>query len=128
MGSHANSRSAVGRTTIKRILAEHGIEPAPERSRQMRWSRFLKAHWGAIAGMDFFTVEVVSFRGLIRYFVLFVIDLKTRRVEIAGLVAQPDGRWMTQVARNLTDVIGSRLITIPRSITSTSLARTACFR
>lgn len=95
----------VGRTTIKRILAEHGIEPAPERSRQMRWSTFLKAHWGAIAGMDFFTVEVVSFRGLIRYFVLFVIDLKTRRVEIAGLVAQPDGRWMKQIARNLTDVI-----------------------
>lgn len=65
----------------------------------------MKAHWGAIAGMDFFTVEVVSFRGLIRYFVLFVIDLKTRRVEIAGLVAQPDGRWMKQIARNLTDVI-----------------------
>ncbi len=76
----------VGRTTIKRILAEHGNEPAPERGRQMRWSTFLKAHWGAISRMDFFMVEVVSFRSLIRYFVLFVIDLKTRRVEIAGLV------------------------------------------
>ena len=42
--------------------------------------------------------------GLVRYFVLFVMDLKTRRVEIAGIVPQPDGEWMKQVARNLTDV------------------------
>jgi hypothetical protein len=55
--------------------------------------------------MDFFAVEVLSLRGLIRYVVLFVIDLKTRRGEMAGLVAQPDGRWMKQVARNLTDVV-----------------------
>ncbi len=55
--------------------------------------------------MDFVTVEVVCFRDLIRYFVLFVIDIKIRRVEIAGLVAQPDGRWMKQVVRNLPDVI-----------------------
>jgi transposase InsO family protein len=94
----------IGRTTIKRILSDHGIEPAPERGKYTRWSTFLKAHWGAIAGIDFFTVEVLNFRGLVRYFVLFVIDLKTRRVEIAGLVAQPEGRWMKQMARNLTDV------------------------
>jgi transposase InsO family protein len=55
--------------------------------------------------MDFFTVEVLDFRGLIRYFVLFVIDLESRRVEIAGVVAQPEGRWMRQIARNLTDVV-----------------------
>ncbi len=41
---------------------------------------------------------------MVRYFVLFFINLKTRRVEIAGIVAQPDGEWMKQVARNLTDV------------------------
>ena len=70
----------------------------------MSWRSFLKAHWGAIAGMDFFTVEVVTLTGLVRYFVLVVIDLKTRSVEIAGIVHQPDGRWINQVARNLTDV------------------------
>lgn len=63
----------------------------------MRWSPFLKAHSGAIAATDFFTVEVVTWRGLVRYFALFVIDLKTRRVEIAGLVASPSGLWMTQI-------------------------------
>jgi len=54
--------------------------------------------------MDFFSVEVVTLTGLVRYFVLFVIDLERRRVEIAGIVHQPEGRWMAQVARNLTDV------------------------
>jgi len=46
----------------------------------------------------------VTWRGLVRYFVLFVIDLKTRRIEVAGISRSPDGRWMSQVARNLTDI------------------------
>jgi transposase InsO family protein len=70
----------------------------------MSWETFLKSHWGVIAATDFFSVEVLTSVGLIRYFVLFVIDLKTRKVKIAGIVPQPDGRWMRQVARNLTDV------------------------
>lgn len=69
----------------------------------MSWETFLKAHWGAIAATDFFSVEVLTRIGLVRYFVLFVIDLKTRRVEIAGIAPQPDGEWMKQIARNLTD-------------------------
>ena len=69
----------------------------------MSWATFLKAHWGAITATDFFSVEVLTARGLVRYFVLFVIDLKTRRIEIAGVVRQPDGEWMNQMARNLTD-------------------------
>jgi len=70
----------------------------------MPWSTFLKAHWGAIAATDFFTVEVLTSGGLIRYFV-FVLDLKTRRVEIAGISHQPHDEWMKQVARNLTDAV-----------------------
>ena len=95
----------VGSNTVKRILAEHGIEPAPARDKRTPWSTFLKARWGAIAATDFFTVEVLTARGLIRYFVLFVIDLETRRVEIAGIVHQPYDDWMKQIARNLTDVM-----------------------
>lgn len=100
-GALSNLGFTVGRNTIKRVLAEQGIDPAGRRSTQ--WSTFLKAHWGAIAATDFFTVEVVTWRGLVRYLTLFVIDLKTRRVEIAGIVASPDGTWMSQIARNLTD-------------------------
>ena len=101
----ANMGHEVGRNTVKRILAEHGIEPAPARDKRTPWSTFLKAHWGAIAATDFFTVEVLTAHGLIRYFVLFVIDLKTRRVEIAGIVHQPYDDWMKQMARNLTDAM-----------------------
>ncbi len=70
----------------------------------LSWETFLKAHWGAIAATDFFTVEVLTRKGLVRYFVLFFIDLKTRRVEVAGIVQQPDGQWMRQITRNLVDV------------------------
>ena len=77
-GALRNLGHDVGRNTVKRILAEHGIESAPERRKRIPWGTFLKAHWGAIAATDFFTVEVLTSSGLIRYFVLFVIDLKTR--------------------------------------------------
>ena len=50
-----------------------------------------------------FTVEVLTLVGLVRYHVLFVIDLKTRRVEILGIVHNPGGVWMAQAARNLVD-------------------------
>ena len=52
----------------------------------MSWKTFLKAHWGAIAATDFFSVEVLTRTGLVRYFVLFVIDLETRRIQIAGII------------------------------------------
>jgi len=100
-GALYNVGHEVGRNTIKRILLEHGFDPV--RRRGISWKTFLKAHWGAIAATDFFSVEVLTRSGLIRYFVLFVIDLKTRRVEIAGIVQQPEKEWMKQIARNLTD-------------------------
>jgi transposase InsO family protein len=93
----------VARNTIKAILKDHGIEPAPERRTKMPWKTFLAAHWDVIAAADFFTVDVLTMAGLIRYVVLFVIKLKTRTVEIAGIASQPDENWMTQIARNLID-------------------------
>ena len=103
-GALHNLGHEIGRNTIKRILLENGFDPAPFRRKGMSWKTFLKAHWGAIAATDFFSVEVLTRRGLVRYFVLFIIDLQTRRVEIAGIAQQPDGAWMKQIARNLTGV------------------------
>jgi len=103
-GALYNLGHNIGRNTIKRILLDNGLDPSPLRGRTMSWETFLKAHWGAIAATDFFSVEVLTRVGLVRYFVLFVIDLKTRRVEISGIVRQPDREWMKQMARNLTDV------------------------
>lgn len=56
-----------------------------------------------ICATDFFTVEIWTLIGLTRVHVLFVIDLATRTVEIAGIIRQPYGQWMHQIARNLTD-------------------------
>jgi len=100
-GALENLGYSVGRNTIKRVLLENGVDPAGMRG--TTWATFLRAHWGAIAATDLFTVEVVTWRGLVRYFVIFVIDLKTRRVAISGIARSPDGVWMSQIARNLTD-------------------------
>ena len=109
----------VGRNTIKRTLREHGIEPAPARKKRHSWATFIKAHSDAIVAMDFFTVEVLALTGLVRYHVLFVIDLGSRIVEIAGIARDPDGAWMKQVARNLLDaedgfLLGKRYLIMDR--------------
>jgi transposase InsO family protein len=100
----------IGRTTVRRILSEDGIEPAPERRKHMPWATFLKAHWGAIAAMDFFKVEVMTLTGPVRYSVLVVMDLKTRHVEVAGIVCEAYEKWMLQVLRNLTDELDGFLL------------------
>lgn len=102
-GALYNVGHEIGRNTIRRILADNGIDPAPERGKRMSWETFLRSHWGVIAATDFFSVEVLTARGLIRYLVLFVIDLKTRRIEVSVIVRKPAGAWMEQAARNLTD-------------------------
>src|SRR5215813_4899367 len=91
----------VARNTIRVILADQRIEPAPQRGAKTPWKTFLAAHWDGVAAADFFTVEVLTMRGLVRYVVFFVMKLKTRRVEIAGMTHQADEAWMTQIARNL---------------------------
>jgi putative transposase len=104
-GALANLGHEVGRNTIKRILKNAGMEPAPERGKRTQWKTFIREHLGAICATDFFTVEVLTMTGIVRYFVLFVIDLKTRRVHVAGIAHQVYGKWVEQVARNLTDPV-----------------------
>ena len=93
----------VASTTISGVLKANGIRPVPERPSS--WRSFLRAHWGEIAGMDFFTTEVWTPTGLKTYYVLFLIDLKTRSAHVAGITRNPDGAFMAQVARNLTDAV-----------------------
>ena len=69
--------------------------------RPTSWQTFLQAHWGAIAGADFFTTEVWTARVLVTYYTLFVIDLASRRVQILGSTPHPDALFMQQVARGL---------------------------
>ena len=88
----------VDRNTVKRVLNDHGIEPAPERKRGTPWKSFLEAHWEALAALDFFTAEVLTFFGIIRCHVLFAIRLETREVQIVGITSQPCEQWMKQIA------------------------------
>jgi putative transposase len=104
-GALFNLGHDIARNTIKAILKERGIEPAPERGRHANWHTFIQSHLGAIAGADFFTVEVLRGFGLVRYYVFFALDIGSRRVHIAGITSQPSDAWMRQVARNLTDCV-----------------------
>src|ERR1700730_16657003 len=102
-GALANLSHKVGRGTIANVLKRNGIEPSPERGRRTTWSTFLKAHWKVLAASDFLTVEVWTGRGLVTHYLLFVISLCDRVVQIAGITTRPDEAWMLQVGRNLTD-------------------------
>jgi transposase InsO family protein len=104
-GALSNLGYEIGESTIAAILKRHGLEPAPERTRKTTWKEFLTRHWDMIVATDFFTVEVWTKRGLQRFMVLFIIDLATRKVEIAGIAPVVNGLWMNQVARNLTDAV-----------------------
>ena len=95
----------IGRPTVTEILAEAGIAPAPEREKKRTWKQFIKAHWDSLYGGDFFALEALGLGGTVRYLVFFVISLKTRAVEIAGIRVNPDREWMKQMARNLTDLV-----------------------
>ena len=71
LGALNNVGHRVSRASIARILKAHGIPPVPERPTS--WQTFLHAHRGVIAGADFFTTEVWTWRGLATYYTIFVI-------------------------------------------------------
>ena len=103
LGALSNLGHQLGRGTIANILKENGIEPAPERGKHTRWSTFLKAHWECMTATDFLTIEVVTLKGLVTYYILFFIDIASRSVHIAGITPHPGSEWMMQIARNITD-------------------------
>src|SRR5215203_1185667 len=82
-------------TTIRTLLRRHGSGPAPRRSGPT-WTQFLRAQAAAIVACDFFTVETIRLQTL---YVLFFIELSTRRVIVAGVTANPSSAWVTQQAR-----------------------------
>ena len=104
-GALYNVGHELGRGTIERILRDAGLEPAPERGKRLSWSAFLKAHWGAVAATDFFSVEVLTWWGVVRYHVFFVIDLKTRAIEIAGITHDLHQDWVKTALRALLDPV-----------------------
>ena len=91
----------VARSTIANTLKDNGIKPAPDRPTS--WRTFIRSHADVIVGADFFTTELWTARGLVTHYTLFLIDVASRAVHIAGTTPNPDARFMAQIARNLTD-------------------------
>jgi hypothetical protein len=118
-GALANLGHIVSDTTVGNILKAHGIEPAPDRKRQTTWKTFLKAHWDVLGAIDFTTVEVWTNRGLVTYYLLFVMHVASRRAHFAGITTSPNEAWMKQIGRNLTDhfdgfLLGTRYLLMDR--------------
>jgi Integrase core domain len=122
-GALKNLGHRVARSTIARILKRRGVPPVP--GRPTSWRTFLRAHWGAIAGADFFTTEVWTWRGLVTYYTVFVIDLASRRVQVLGSTPHPDEAFMRQVGRNLTlaDSWSRRVVICDRDAKWTNLVQ-----
>src|SRR6201988_590478 len=124
-GALANLGHAIDAITVRNILRRHHMEPAPQRRQGgMSWTQFLKLHWEVLAATDFFTVEIATWHGWETYYVLFVMELATRRVQIAGITPHPTAAFMQQCARQLTDpcdgfLVGKRSLIHDRDTTFT---------
>ena len=94
----------VSATVIRTTLRRHSVDPAPLRA-ATTWRAFLRQQAAGIVACDFFTVDSIWLQ---RLYVLFFIELDTRRVHLAGVTANPDGQWVTQQARNLLLVLGEQ--------------------
>lgn len=102
-GALANLGISVSDQTIGNILKRQGLEPAPLRRKGTTWKEFIRMHLNVLTATDFFTAEVLTFKGLVTYYCLFFIHLDSRLVHLAGITPSPDEAWMKQIARNITD-------------------------
>ena len=84
LGALANLGHQISDQTVGNILKAHGIEPAPQRKRQTTWKTFIQSHWDVLGAIDFTTIEVWTKGGLVTFYLLFVMELATRRVHFAG--------------------------------------------
>jgi Transposase./Integrase core domain. len=103
-GELKNLGIAVSPTTVRKLLRDHGLGPTGKRG-GISWREFLRAQAAGIVAVDLFTVETISLR---RLYVLFFIELDSRRVHLAGATARPNGAWMVQQARNVAWTLSER--------------------
>jgi hypothetical protein len=93
---------AVSATTVRSVLAEAGVPPAPDRA-GLSWRAFLRQQAASTLACDFLPVETAFLQ---RIDVLFFVSLATRRVEYVACTSNPDGAWTAQQARNVMMNLG----------------------
>src|SRR6184192_2364001 len=93
VGALANLGHRLSDQTVGNIFRRQGISPAPKRKLSISWKNFIRAHRDVLVGMDFFTTEVLTLKGLTTYYVLFFIHLESRQVKLAGFTPYPDQEW-----------------------------------
>jgi putative transposase len=90
-------KDRIGASTVWTILQRADVDPAPMRS-ALTWRQFLRTQANGVLAVDFFTVDTVFLQ---RLYVLFAIEIATRRVHVLGVTPHPVGAWVAQQARNL---------------------------
>jgi putative transposase len=103
-GAITNLGKKIHPKTVRRILRDNHFDPGQRKLTrpESHWKPFITEHGHEIAAMDFLQTDVWDWLGKRTVYVLFLIHIKTRRVEIAGITEHPNAEWMKQVARNLT--------------------------
>jgi len=101
-GALAHLGYEVSDQTVGNILKRRSLLPAPDRKKTTTWKEFIRSHMDVLVATDFFTTEVWTLGGLVTFYVLFFIELGSRRVHMAGVTLHPNAQWMVQVARNAT--------------------------
>jgi len=103
VGAMGNLGHQLSDQTVGNILRRHDIPPAAQRKQTTSWKDFIRTHMAVLVATDVFTVEVLTLRGLMTYYVLFFIHLESRRICLAGVTRHPDAEWMEQMAPHSDD-------------------------
>jgi len=96
----------LSKSNVKNILKENNLDPVPQRSKDT-WDIFIKRHFQTLWACDFFTKQVLTTLGPRMFFVLFFINIKTRRVYIAGATRYPNQKWVNKQTRSILPLLGS---------------------
>jgi len=94
----------LSKSSIKNILKKNNLDPNPERSKD-NWNSFIKRHFKTLWACDFFTKQVLTTLGPRVFFVLFFINVKTRKVHIAGITRYPNREWVSKHTKSLLSLL-----------------------
>ncbi len=116
----------ISKSTVKNILIENGYDPEPDLTVKSTWHEFIRSHWDVLTACGFFTIELLVGRSLVRCTIFFVIEIATRKVFFAPIKPEPDGDYMKQMAKVLTDglpkVLMKRIDNIFRGLGITNIS------